>query len=387
MNTAKLVTRNLWRRPLRSTLTVLSISVAVFLICGLRTLLTTLTAGMEHADSRRLAVMSATGLFVELPMSYQERIDQVPGVQRTTKFQWFGGYYRSPANFFGQFAVDPPAMLEMYPECKLEPAEREAFLQGRTSCIIGRDLSRDFGWKIGDTIPLIGALHPHPRDEAWEFVVAGVYRSEVPNFDNRTMFFHWDYFQETLESGDLPPGVAVYAVRVEPGADVATVIGDVEALFENGPQRVDCDTEAEFQRQFVSMIGNLPLFVGWIGTGVLIAIVLACINTMLMALREQLYEIGIMKSLGFTDASMFGLLIAQALALSGVGGGLGMLLAWATQGPIGTGLSAFFPGYAIRPGTFALAAVITVALGLFSGIMPAIHAARLRCVEALRSVE
>jgi putative ABC transport system permease protein len=275
--------------------------------------------------------MSATGLFVELPMSYQQKIDGVPGVERTTKFQWFGGYYRNPKNFFGQFAVDPEAMLEMYPECKLTPAERESFLRGRTSCLVGRDLARDFDWKIGDTIPLIGALHPHPEDKAWEFVVAGIYHSDVPNFDNRTLFFHWDYFEETLKTGGIPPAVAVYAIRVEPGTDVARVIADVETLFENGPQRVNCDTEAEFQRQFVSMVGNLPLFVGWIGTGVLIAIGLACINTMLMAMREQLAEIGILKSLGFTDGSMFGLLIAQALALCGLGGGIGILLAWSTK--------------------------------------------------------
>jgi len=383
----RLVLRNLMRRPLRSFLTIASITVAIFLIVGLRTLLTTLTAGIEAADSRRLAVMSATGLFVELPMSYQQKIDQVSGVEKTTKFQWFGGYYQSPKNFFGQFAVDPPAMLAMYPECQLTQEERERFLANRTSCLVGQDIARDFGWKIGDTIPLIGALHPHPDDKAWEFQVAGVYRSEVPNFDNRTMFFHWEYLEETLKSGGVPSGVAVFAIRVKPGADVAQVIADVEGLFENGPQRVDCDTEAEFQRQFVSMVGNLPLFVGWIGTGVLIAIGLACINTMLMAMREQVSEIGILKSLGFTDGSMFGLLIAQALALCCIGGGLGLALAWATEGPISRGLGMMFPGYAIRAETFLLAGGLAVGLGLVAGVVPAWNAARLRVVEALRSVE
>ena len=387
MPSFKLVWRNLLRRPLRSLLTVMSLTVAIFLVCGLRTLLTTLTAGIEHADSRRLAVLSSTGLFVELPQSYQEKIDRVPGVERTTKFQWFGGYYRSLKNFFGQFAVDPEAMLEMYPECHVTPEERQAFLENRRSCLVGWEIARDFGFKIGDTIPIIGDLHPHPEDKAWEFVVAGIYRSPTPNFDNRTMFLHWDYYEETLKSAGVPTNVAVYAIRVEPGADVAAVIADVEALFENGPQRVDCDTEAEFQRQFVTMIGNLPLFIGWIGTGVLIAILLACVNTMLMSMREQLTEIGIMKSLGFTDASMFGLLIFQALALCGIGGGLGIFGAWATEKAIARLLGANFPGYDILPRTFLIAIAITVGLGLVAGLVPAWRVARLRCVEALRSNE
>ena len=76
MPSLKLVWRNLTRRPMRSLLTILSLAIAIFLICGLRTLVTTINAGVEAADSRRLAVMSATGLFVELPMRYQQRIDQ-----------------------------------------------------------------------------------------------------------------------------------------------------------------------------------------------------------------------------------------------------------------------------------------------------------------------
>jgi putative ABC transport system permease protein len=137
--------------------------------------------------------------------------------------------------------------------------------------------------------------------------------------------------------------VGVFSIRVEKGADVARVIADVEQAFENSDQRVDCQTEAEFQRQFVTMFGNIPLFVGWIGSGVVLAILLACINTMLMAMREQTSDIGIMKALGFTDGAMFWLLVAQGLFLCVLGGGLGMLLARATEGGVADGLGSMFP--------------------------------------------
>ena len=384
MPSLKLVWRNLARRPVRSILTMLSITVAILLICFLSTVITTLYSGIENADSRRLAVMSAVGLFVELPIKYQAEIEKVEGVEMTTKFQWFGGYYRSQKNFFAQFAIDPETMFDMYPECGISPEQKAAFQANRTSCVIGSTLAREFEWEIGETIPIIGALHPHPDDTAWEFQVAGIYHSPVPNFDNRTMFFRWDYFEETLKEGGIPPGVGVFSIRVAPGTDVPRVIADVEAAFENSEQRVDCQTEAEFQRQFVTMFGNLPLFVGWIGTGVLIAILLACVNTMLMAQREQSAEIGILKSLGFTDGSMFTLLVTQSLVLCGVGGAIGLVLSWATQRQIADSLGTTFPGYTIMPVTFALAAGVTVAIGLIAGIVPAWHAARLRCVEALR---
>jgi putative ABC transport system permease protein len=387
MGSTKLVWRNLMRRKLRSLLTILSIAVAIFLICGLRTLITTINAGVQAADNRRLAVMSSTGLFAELPMKYQAVIARIPGVEMTTKFQWFGGYFRSQKNYFAQFAVDPDTLFAMYPECKTPPEQQQAFIENRTGAIVGESIASDYGWKVGDTVPIIGALHPHPEGKAWEFKIDGIYHSDVPNFDNRTMFFHWDYYEETLKSSGVTPGVGVFSMRVAPGTDVAEVIAQVEDAFKDSEQLVDCQTEAEFQRQFVTMFGNIPLFVGWIGGGVVLAILLASVNTMLMSVREQTTDIGIMKSLGFTDGSMFGQLIAQALVLTAVGGGVGLALALGTQGAIATWMAAFFPGYVITSGTYAIAAGVTLGIGLAAGIVPAWRARKLRCVEALRGTD
>jgi putative ABC transport system permease protein len=383
----RLVWRNLLRRPMRSLLTIASLTIAIFLICGLLTLITTLRAGVENADPRRLDVMSANGLFVELPLHYQSKLDQIPGIERTTKFQWFGGYWRSQKHFFAQFAIDPETMFDMYPECKVSASEIEALRKQRTGCIIGRTLAKEFGWKVGDTVPIIGALHPHPEDKAWEFQVVGVYHSDVPNFDNRTMFFRWDYFEETLKAGGVTPGVGVYALRIAPGADAARVCADVEDAFRDSEQRIDCTTEAEFQRQFQSMFGNIPVFLGWIGGGVLVAILVACINTMLMSMREQAPEIGIVKSLGFTDGGVFGLLLAQATGLCLIGGALGLFIAWSTQGLIARSIETMFPGFSITRETFTFAATVALVLGPLAGVVPAWHARRLRCVEALRGTE
>ncbi len=380
----KLVWRNLLRRPLRSVLTVLSLSIAVFLICGLRTMITTIEAGVANANPRRLDVMSKSGLFVELPLSYQKKLEQVEGIEKTTKFQWFGGYFQSPKNFFAQFAIDPETMFDMYPECKVSAQEIEALRRTRTGCIIGSGLAKSFGWKVGDKIPIIGALHPHPDDKAWDFEVVGVYHSETPSFDNRTMFFRWDYFEETLKAGGVPPGVGVYALRASPGADVERVISEVEERFQDSEQRVDCATEAEFQRQFQTMFGNIPLFLGWIGSGVLVAILVAAVNTLLMSMREQTSDVGVLKALGFADSTIFSLFLAQAMFLCLLGGGLGIVAALLTQHPIESALEAMFPSYKVTQETLLLAGSVTVLLGPVAGFIPALRARGLRVVEALR---
>ena len=385
----RIILRNLGRHKLRSLLTIGSLVVAIFLLVTLRSLVVTLSSGAEVASTKRLWVQSAVSLFVDLPLSYLEKIEQVPDVQTACKWQWFGGYYQDPSNFFAQFAVDGPVMLDMYPEVEIVEGSREALLQNRIGAMVGKGLARQFGWKLKDRVPIIGALFPHPEGAgvAWEFEIEAIYEPNAPNFDDRSFFFNWDYFEKTLETGAAPVAVGAIVVRVADGADPTQVMAQVDELFENGPQRVQTTTEAEFQAQFVSMFGNIPFFVSSIGGGVLIAIVLACVNTMLMAAREQTIDIGIMKALGFTDGSMFGLLISQAFVLCGLGGGLGILLAVGMAPAMAQNMGAFFPGYSVSTSTIVFGVGVTVVIGLVAGIVPAWRARRLRCVEALGARE
>jgi len=383
----RLVLRHILGHKGRSALTMGAVAIAVFLLCVLRSLVTALDAGVEAASSSRLMVQSAVSLFVGLPISYQQKIAAVEGVDGISKWQWFGGVYKDPSNFFGQFAVDDANLFEVYPEIEVSPEGQKRFHERRNACIVGAQLVEQFGWKVGDTIPLIGALFPHPdgQDVAWEFELAGVYRSRSAAVDSRTMFFHWDYFQEMREKAGEEIEVGVIVLKVAPGADVSRMMGEVDALFENGPQRVQTTTEKEFQRQFVSMVGNIPMFVGWIGGGVLVAILLACINTMLMAARQQTHDVGILKALGFTDATAFRIMLSQSMTLCALGGASGIALALLMQPVLVAVLGTFFPGYAITGTTLGLAGAVTLALGLIAGIVPAVRSSRLVTVDALRS--
>lgn len=380
-----LVAKNLLAHPIRTLFTILSLVIAVFLVCTLRSLIVGLDAGVAASASNRLIVQSAVSLFVDLPLSYQAKIEALPGVETTTRFQWFGGYYKEQSNFFAQFGVDPEKLFDMYPEVQVIDGSAEAFVRGRTSCVIGEELSRKYGFKVGDRIPIVGTIFSK-NGGAWEFDVAAIYRSTSATVDNSTMYFQFDYLRETLEQGGAegPSGVGVYILRTKPGVDPVNVMRTVDAEFERGPQVVQCTTEAEFNRQFVSMLGSVPTFLGSIGGAVLFAIFLAVLNTMLMAGRERTRDIGIIKAMGWSDRAAFGLLLAESMLLCTIGGGLGIALSVLSADALGAMFRMLVPFYSVSHETVGLAALCTLSLGLGAGIMPAVRASRLRVVQALR---
>ncbi len=378
-----LIARNLLAHPLRSLLTVGSLVFAVFLICTLRSLVVGMTAGIDAAASNRLVVQSAVSLFVDLPLAYQAKIDQVPGVKQSLKFQWFGGYFQDPSNFFAQFGVDADRFFDSYPEVELVEGDAKAFLSTRTGCLIGQDLSRKYGWKVGSRVPVTPTIFQRSDGGAWEFDVVGVYRSKASNVDDQTLFFQHDFLREAVEQGAAtgPRGVGVYMVTLAPGADLIDVSRRIDELFENGPQRVQTTTEAEFQRQFVTMMGGVPTLLGSIGGAVLFAIMLAVLNTMLMAGRERTRDIGVMKALGFGDGVAFSLLMLESLLLCGLGGAGGVGLALVAA-PLFRG--ALAPTYAVTGETVALGVGLALLLGVLAGLAPAWRASRLRVIQAMR---
>lgn len=382
-----LLFKNLGSHPFRTFLTLGSLVIAVFLLCFLRATLMALEAGVAGAASNRIMVQSAVSLFVDLPVSYQGKIEGVEGVQHTCKLQWFGGIYQEPGNFFAQFAVDADRFAEAYPEVALVDGSQEAFRTKRTACLIGEDLAKRFGWKVGSKIPIMGTIFPRTDGAPWEFEVAGIYRSKSANVDNQTLWFHFKYLDEALSGGKAtgPRGVGVYVVALERGASVERVSGQIDDLFRNGPQRVQSTTEAEFQRQFVSMLGSVPTFLGSIGGGVLFAILFAVLNTMLLAARERTHDLGVIKALGFSDGIAFWLLLGESLLVCTIGGAIGVGLAFFSQDVVGGGLKALIPTYAVGGRIVAEGLLLAIGLGLVAGILPAWQASRLGVLEALRA--
>jgi putative ABC transport system permease protein len=377
----RLIAAHLTRSKRRTFLTVSSIALALFLFCTLRTVMTSLDAGIRASDDTRLVVRHAASLVFPLPLAYQSRLEQVPGVTRVGYGNWFGGYYQDPKNQFTQFAVDGPSLFDIYPEVLIDPAQREAFLAEQTACITGKTLADKYGWKIGDVIPITGTIYPGE----WRLTLRGIYKASTPDADENTIFFHWKYVNEGMPQGrkDL---VGIYWLKVASPSDAPPVSAAVDAIYENSPQPTKTETEKAFQAGFIQMMGNVSFLLTILGSAIVFAILLVTLNTMMMAARERTTEIAILKTLGFTDGLVLRIVAAEALIVSLLGGLLGCGLAFLIFRRLDFTAGGMFPNFRVLPETVGWGLLVALGMGLASGLVPALTAARLQIANALRKV-
>ena len=377
----RLIAAHLTRSKRRTFLTISSIALALFLFCTLRTVMTSLDAGIRASDDTRLVVRHAASLVFPLPLAYAQRLEQVPGVQRVGYGNWFGGYYQDPKNQFTQFAVDGPTLFDIYPEVLIDPAQRQAFLAEQASCIAGQVLVDKYGWKLGDVIPITGTIYPGE----WRLTLRGIYKAATPDQDENAIFFHWKYVNEAMPAG-RKDNVGIYWLKVASPSDAPRVSGAVDAIYENSPSPTKTETEKAFQAGFIQMMGNVSLLLTILGSAIVFAILLVTLNTMMMAARERTTEIAILKTLGFTDGLVLRIVAAEALIVSLAGGILGCGLAFLIFRKMDFTAGGMFPNFRVLPETVGWGLLLALGMGLASGFVPALTAARLQIAGALRKV-
>ncbi len=389
VGTVRLVRRNLLRHPLRAAITFVFSLLALFLFVFLRSAVTTLDSAAKAAATNRVMVQSAVSLFVYMPEGYRTRIAAVEGVESVESWNWFGGWYQDRRNFFAQFAANLDVLLRQYPEIVVPEEQKRELLSDRRGCLVGRGIAEKFGWKVGTRIPILTSIYALDRG-AWEFDVRAIYTSTRPNIDEQTMFFHWDYLQEMRKkihaagyrAGDQDVGI--FVVKVKDGHRPEEVIEEIERLYENGPQRVRVQTEAAFQAQFVSMYGNVPTLLTWIGGAILFAIFFSVLNASQMAARERAKDVGVLKALGFSDAFSARLLLVESMAVVGTGGLVGVVLGALSENVFRRLFGFVLAHYHVDPWTLAAGAALAIAIGFVGGLLPALRLYRLKTVDVLR---
>ena len=369
---------NLARRKIRTALTIGSFAVAIFLCCLLLTIRASFQQGVEAAGVDRLLVISRSSFMQPLPVAYQERLLKVHGVKEATFASWLGGIYQDPKNFFGQFAIDHRTYLQLFTEFRVPEAEWQAFLADKAGAIAGEDLAKRFHWQIGDRIPLKDSLYgPY-----WEFNLVGLYQGTRPHDDLTQFWFRWDYLDEKGPEY-LKGKVGWYTVRVQPGADLAAVATEVDARFANSQWETRTQSEQAWMASWVEQMGNIELLMAAIGGVVFFTLLLVTGNTMAMSVRERTAELAVLKTVGFRDRGVLVLVLAEAVLIAAVGGGLGILLAklFTLHGdPTG----GFLPLFRLPPAAMAAGGAIAILVGLLAGFLPALTAMRLHVVQALR---
>jgi putative ABC transport system permease protein len=374
-----LVLANLFRRKLRTGLTTGSFAVALFLFGILAVVRGAFQQGVTVAGADRLIVVNRVSIIQPLPLAYRDRLARLPGVTQVTFANWFGGVYQNERNFFPQFAIDRETYRQMFPEFVVPDAQWQAFLADREGAVVGEALAERFGWKAGDRVPIKGTIFPG----TWEFNIRGVYRGRRVQDDTTQFWFRWDYLDERKTFGKGQVGW--YTVRIADPDDAVRLVRAIDGQFANSPAETRTETEKAFAASWVKQMGNIQLLMLSIGSVVFFTLLLVTGNTMAIAVRERTRELAVMKSVGFSDAFVLALVIAETLVVAAVGGGLGLGLAklFTLRGDPTGGLLPFFylPGSAI-----ALGLALALAVGVLAGILPALSASRLRVVDALRRV-
>jgi putative ABC transport system permease protein len=378
----RLVFRNAFRHRLRTVLTLAGLAIAVLAYGLLQTVVDAWYAGAAAASGTRLVTRNAISLSVFLPLSYENRIRGVDGVTKVARSNWFGGIYQEPKNFFAQFAVSD-SYLDLYPDFVIPPEQRAAWLRDRKGCLVGRDLAEQFGFKVGDVLPIRGTIYPG----IWEFVIRGIFDGSDATKVTRQMMFHWDYLNETLRktAPRRADGVGVFIVGVDNIDNAAAVATSIDAVFKNSLAETLTESEQAFQLGFVAMSDQIIAAIRIVSYVVILIILAVMANTMAMSARERTSEYATLKAIGFGPSFLAALIFGESLVICAVGGALGILLTPPAAAAFKK-VATIFPIFTVSAETLALQSACALVVAVVAGIVPAVRASRIRIVDGLRSI-
>jgi putative ABC transport system permease protein len=385
MSLLGLMWANLFRKRTRTFLTLLSVAIAFLLFVLLQAIAAAFDGGVRVDGANRLVIGGKFSQIDNLPFSQKQQILSVEGVEAITHTNWFGGTYQDPKNFFAKFPVDPLSYFDMYPELELQPADAlERFARERTSAVVDIGLAQKYGWQVGDVIPIIGTIYPKADgSRLWEFTLVGTFSEGGRSSDFPLFLFHNDYFNEAV-IGFGKDQVGNWTVRVSDTERADEIAQQIDALFENSSDPTRTTTEDESNRQFARQLGDMGFITTMIMSAVFFTIILLTGNTMTQALRERIPELAVLKTLGFTDATVMWMVLGEAVLLCLVGGAIGVGIAAAMGPGMSVALEGVFGAFVITPQVIGTALALSVLIGLIIGILPALSAQRLTIVDALR---
>jgi putative ABC transport system permease protein len=376
-----LVWRNLLRRKVRTTFTLGSIFIAFVLYAFLMTIRSAFSMGVEVAGVDRLMMMHKVSLLQLLPISYERDIRSTPGVKLASHNTWFGGTYKDNANQFSVIVVDPGPYLDLMPEFKVPPEQVKAWLADRQGALVGRDIATRYGWKIGDRVPIQATIWVPKQGSTWFFNVDAIYDGDK-TVDKTNFFFRYDYFDENRRGAHGQVGW--YVIRIDDPSRAAEMSAKLDAQFANSAAETKTSTEKAFLQGFVNQIGDVGAIMVAILVAVLFSILLVTANTMAQAVRERTSELAVLKTLGFSNRLVVGLVLAESLFMAVLGGGLALGVTWLLVSR-GSFNNAFLPVFILRGRDLVVGVVLCCLLGVLAGALPAASAMRLRITDALRS--
>ena len=380
----KLIFKNVFRAKLRSSLTIIGLVIAIVAFGLLQTVVDAWFAGSNASSASRLVTRNSISLVFPMPIYYRERMRAVNGVKAVTLLNWFGGIYKEPRNFFPQFAVDHENFFDLYPEFIMPADQLSAFKRDRQGAAVGRKLADEFGWKIGDTIPIRGTNF----SGTWTFTLRAIFDAKDDTTVTRQMYFHWDYVNEWLKQ-KYPrrmEQIGTFVIEVDDPSRTADISKAIDAQFKNSLAETLTETEKSFQLGFIAQMEQIILTIRIVSFVVIFIIMAVVANTMAMTARERMTEYATLKALGFGPGFVAALIFGEAMMLSLIGGGLGVLLTFPLAQVVGVIASAVFAVFKVSQGTVLMQLAAALVVGIMAALVPSWRSARVKIVDGLRHV-
>lgn len=375
-----LIWKNATRNRRRSLLTIASIAASFCLLGVLLAIYVALflTTDTSPAGARRLVTRNRVSLTQTMPISYEARIRQVPGIETLMAYQWFGGVYKEPKNFFARFACEPDQLFRIYPDYRISDEEKNAFIRDRAGTVLGRDLAEKYNIKVGDKITLKGDIFPVDL----EFNVRGLFDVDK---NEEVMWFNIDYLWKSLPAGRRD-FAGTFLILAQSSDDGPAIAQQIDSLFRNAQVQTKTESESAFAASFVNFLGNVKLYLFAISAAITFTILLVCGNTIAMSVRERVREVGIMKTLGFTNEEVLGMILGEATVISLLGGLVGCAVAWLLCKGVATSAGGFanLEGMTLAPWMWVTVIGAAMGMGTLAAVVPALGASRTSIIDAMR---
>jgi putative ABC transport system permease protein len=387
MTLTGIAARNIGRNKLRTTLTVTVVAIATLFFILLRTVVWSWTSASEFSKKDRIATRHKVSFVMQLPKRYVEEIKQIPGVTAVCYANWFGA--KDPKNekdFFATIATDPTALLQVYSEIKTPEAQKQAFFADRQGALVGDALAKKKGWKVGDKVTLAGTIYPGD----WTFNVSGIYTTTTTNVDRSTLWFHWDYMNESLPERRKDM-VGWIVTNIADSSASGRISKEVDAKFENRDLQTITMSEAALNQSFLGMFAAVLKAIDIVSIVITMIMALIVGNTIAMGVRERTNEYGVLRAIGFLPRHIVRFILAEGVVIGLLGGAIGVVLGYPVVNNglgrvIEENMGNMFPQFRVQPQIAAFAFALALLLGLVAAILPARKASKLQVVEALRRV-
>ncbi len=320
MTLTRFVAKSAFRNKRRSLLTVASIAFSLLLLCIMLCVWRSFYIDKGAPDSAlRIMTRHKVSLANFIPIYYRDKIRTVSGVVHVVPMTWFGGKYKDdkPENYFAEFATDPDEYFDVAAD-KVMPADQlAAWKRDRAGCVVDAELAKKHNWKIGDHIILQGNIFPATLD----LTLRGIYTIDPPN---SALYFHAKYLEESVTW--FKDSAGFYFTRVDTAENMPRAAHAIDDIFHGTPVPTKSESEQAFKLDFIASLGSVKVFILSICGAVVFTTLLVCANTMAMSIRERTREVAVLRTLGFTRENILTLLLSESIAISLIGGLVGVLL-------------------------------------------------------------